>query len=106
LMDIVILLVFGITFHVMGMVWVAHGVISYRCVHIAFRPHRYGPILTGFSLTRSWLVLIHMITLVRDRYRFRSPIPSKYPWRVLSTLADRYLEWSFCGMDTMRNRHG
>lgn len=46
LMDLVILLVFGITFHVMGMVRVVHGVISYRYVLITFRPRRKGFILT------------------------------------------------------------
>ena len=42
-MDLAILLVFGITFYVMGMVRVVHSLISYRCVRIVSGHIEKGP---------------------------------------------------------------
>ena len=70
-----------------------------------FSPHRKMFIMTCFTLTRSRLVLIQTNTLVRERYHFRCPMTGRYLWRVLSSLPDRYLEWSFWDLITMWNSH-
>ena len=43
-MDLAILLVLGVTFYVMGMVRLVHGVLSYRYVRIASGHIEKGPL--------------------------------------------------------------